>query len=343
VIKTSFLLVGCVAATATGLLAQSIVVPAARATTPGTGGLNTITRGATFPRTYMWGINASELTAIPVGAPIVGFSVRTNISVSNVAMWPPSTTTWTDYTIQVGPAIPVATFTGAFPSNFSSTPTTVRTGPMTLEANTFASPNVAGTPNPFCDFYFDFQRPHIYTGGDLGIYLTHPGSSQATHVFIDNIAVSAAAHGVAFSAAAHNAVSGGASAAFCIPRIYYGYGNTCPRPGGLGPVLVQTNDVLTGAAAGGPVTFAIGNGVPGAAHAYNIGLAPTSIPVLGCTVLTLPITSASGTLDANGRRRLNLVVPPGATGVVNLQAVTLDPMAANGFFTLTQGTTFTFN
>ena len=59
----------------TGLLAQSVIVPNSSATVAGTTGLNTLLRNAANPRTYQYGVNASQLSGIPIGSVITGISL----------------------------------------------------------------------------------------------------------------------------------------------------------------------------------------------------------------------------------------------------------------------------
>src|SRR6188508_3321189 len=110
----------CVASVAAApTLAQSVIVPAANATARGVSGLNTLTRGTANPRTYMLGIAAANLAAIPNGAVITGVSFRSSVTASNLASWPAADTNWADYEVTLGNAIPLASWTGNFPSNFA--------------------------------------------------------------------------------------------------------------------------------------------------------------------------------------------------------------------------------
>lgn len=323
---------------ASSLLSQSVTVPAVNETTRGTGGLNTITRGTGAPRTYMLGINASELAGIPVGSVIVGLSFRSNITVSNPATWPAADTTWPAYDVQLGVAAPIAGWTTNLPTNFSGTPTTVRTGPMLITTNTFANNTAlpAPQPNPWGDFFWDFQKPYTYTGGDLAIYMTHPGSNNTTALFIDNITGNPATFGTAYSATTQSATTG-TVAAFCIPRIHYGYGAGCPGTNGQTPVLVQTNDI----SGGGVVSFGIGNGLAGAPSILSFGAGRTNLPLgNGCTVLTLPVVTLPVTLDANGRSLTSFTVPAGISGVMNIQSFCLDAGGVGGI-TATNGVELT--
>ena len=77
------------------VLSQSVVIPNALTNTAGGGGTNTLLRDQGQPRTYMLGIPASELMAIPLGSIINGLSFRsTPIGAVNPVTWPPVDTTW---------------------------------------------------------------------------------------------------------------------------------------------------------------------------------------------------------------------------------------------------------
>src|SRR5437868_15045655 len=91
---------------ATRLAAQSVIAPASSASVRGPSGLNTLVRDSGQPRTYMLGINASELAAIPLGSQINGVSFRSYVGTGSPASWPTADVTWTNYDISVGPAIP---------------------------------------------------------------------------------------------------------------------------------------------------------------------------------------------------------------------------------------------
>jgi hypothetical protein len=318
--------------------AQSIVVPAANAASRGTGGLNTLTRDLNNSRTYMLGIGASHLAGLPVGAVITGVSFRGNVTTSNAASWPAVDTTWANYDIQVGGAIPIASWTGSFASNFIAPPQVVRSGPMLVTAGSFTSSTSlpAPTPNPWGEFYFDFQVPYVYAGGDLGLYFTHGGSSITGAFFLDNIASNVANDFVAFSQTVYQGTAG-VSAAACIPRLHFGYGSGCPGASGTAPVLVSAGDLL----GGGTARLAVGNAVPGQLGLFLLGSGRTQIPLFGnCNLLVLPLQTLPFTLSANGRFALAQTVAPGILGTLDIQALTVDPAAPNGLV-LTNGVGFT--
>lgn len=305
------------------LLAQSIVVPNALANTGTGGGLNTIVRDSVAPRTYMMGINATELAGIPVGEFIVGLSFRQWTGATTA--WPTTDCTWSDYEISIGNCIPTAGWSTTFASNFVGTPALARDGAMLLPAGTYTS---GATPNAWGEFYFDLQTPFQYLGGDLGILFAHPGSSLTTNTFLETTASSAGTHGVAMSATTFQAVTGTLNASFYVTRIHYGYGLGCPGTGGRTPVLVQNRNV-TG---GGAIRLAVGNAPANAGALFVLGFGHSAVPLPnGCTLLTQPGATNFALLDGNGRGAQIVNIPPTITGSFNAQVLVLDAGGPLGF------------
>ncbi|HEX5054440.1 MAG TPA: hypothetical protein VFZ65_21860 [Planctomycetota bacterium] len=313
-----------------GLFAQSVVVPNANATTLGTSQLNSIIRNAGNPRTYQYGINASELAGVPVGSVITGVSLRFMVFASNSAVWPPADITWTNYDIYAGPAIPTATWVADPALNFASPPQQVRSGPMTLDAGVFTNLGVAGTVNPWAEFYFDFQVPYLYLGGDLALLFSHPGSTDPTTAqYPEVVTVNAAAHGVARVQSIYPAGTATAATTFYVMRIHYGYGTGCPSSLGTAPVLVQ-NANLTGGA-GGNILLQVGNVPPISIVVYALGALPLSVPIgNGCTLLVTPDVLTFEISNLKGRALLTFPVPPAVVGSFFAQAAVLDPAVPGG-------------
>lgn len=313
------------------LLAQSVVVPNANANVGGGGGTNTLIRNANNPRTYQQGINASELTGIPVGSVITGVSLRFSISASNPASWPPADVSWTSYDIFMGPANPTASWVADPMLNFASAPQQVRTGPVTIDANSFVDTAVLPAPNPFADFYFDFQNPFLYLGGDLAILFSHPGSSDTANApFPETVASNAATHGVSRSQSIYPASSATATAAasFYVMRVHYGYGTGCGGATGT-PVLVQNANTTGGA--GGNIRLTIVNAPASSLCVYALGFTQLSVPISsGCTLLVSPDVLLAELADTKGRAVTNVVIPPAVTGAFFAQGGVLDPTAPGG-------------
>jgi hypothetical protein len=315
---------------ASSLVAQSVVVPNANATTNGTGQLNSIVRNAANPRTYQYGINASELAAVPIGSVITGVSLRFAHFATNPVSWPPADITWSTYDISVGPAAPTAGWVADPALNFTSPPVLVRSGPMTLDANVFANVPPTTTPNPWAEFYFDFQTPYLYLGGDLAMLFSHPGSNDAaTAMYPETVASNAAVHGVARVQSIYPAGTATAASTFYVMRVHYGYGAGCPGTGGQTPVLVQ-NGNLTGGT-GGTISLQVANTQPGNLVVFALGFTQLSVPIApGCDLLVSPDVLLVGFANANGRATQPITVPPAASGNFFAQGGVLDAGAAGG-------------
>ena len=314
------------------LVAQSVVVPNANATARGTSQLNTLIRNAANARTYMHGIRAAELSTVPIGSVLTGVSFRFQVFGSNSASWPTSAITWSDYQIFVGPAVPLASWSGNFMTNFASPPVQVRSGPMTLPPNTYTNTSPpAPAANAWGEFYFDFQKPYLYLGGDLALLWSHPGSNDPTTAqYLDCVASSAATYGVAYTQSVYPVGSAGGVTTFCIPRLHYGEGLPCAGSGGRTPLLVLAANVTAPA-----TTYVhVGNGPAGSPAAFLFGPVAIGSPLPGgCTLYTPPVVMVGATLSASGDRLLPLNVPFGVWGTVYIQSAVADAGAVAGFTT----------
>lgn len=321
-----------IAALTTAALAQSVVVPNANATALGTSQLNSIVRNAGNPRTYQYGINASELAGIPVGSSIVGVSLRFMVFSGNSASWPPADITWSTYDIAIGPAQPTASWVADPALNFAAPPTQVRTGPMVLDAGSFTNLGVAATPNPWSEFYFNFQTPYTYLGGDLALLFSHPGSNDAaTAQYPEVVNSNAAAHGVGRVQSIYPAGIATTSSTFYVMRIHYGYGTGCPGSAGT-PMLVQNGNTAGGV--GGTISLQVANAPAAGIAVFALGFTQVAVPLgNGCTLLTTPDVLLVQFANANGRATLNIPVPPAVTASFFAQAGVLDATAPGGLTT----------
>jgi hypothetical protein len=319
------------------LFSQSIVVPNANESVRGTAQLNSIIRNAGNPRTYQYGINATELTGIPVGSVITGVSLRFQVFSGNSASWPPASITWNNYDIWVGPAIPTATWGASFFANFVGSPQQVRSGPMTLDAGVFTNINpTAPTPNPWAEFYFDFQNPYQWLGGDLAFLFSHPGSlDPGIAQYPETVASNAGTHGAARVQSIYPAGTASAATTYYVVRVHYGYGNGCLGGSGTPPVLVQSGNTSGGL--GGTILFQIGNAPANAQVLFAIGFNQISVPLgNGCTLLNSLDFLFPMVTDANGRSVLPIFIPPSVAISALVQAGVGDPLAPGGL-TLTNG------
>jgi hypothetical protein len=225
-----------------------------------------------------------------------------------------------------------------FAANFLGAPVQVRSGPLLIEMGRFAN-NAAlpsPQPNPWADFFWDFQTTFPYPGGDLAVLMTHTGSSQASStLFIDYQTTLTSMKGL--TASAYQAVTGTSITSPSIMRVHFARGAGCPGSGGNVPNLVL-NGNTTG---GGNATFAIGNAPASTIAILALGAVPTSAPLPGgCTLYTVPLILLTSVLDPNGRAAITLNVPPGVVGSLEAQAFVVDAGAPAGF-TATHAVTLT--
>ncbi len=311
------------------LVAQSVVVPNANATTLGTGQLNTILRNSANPRTYQYGINASELTGVPVGSVITGVSLRFMVFASNSPTWPPTDITWTTYDISIGPATPTASWVPDPAANFASPPQVVRTGPMTLDAGALQNLGVPATPNPWSEFYFNFQTPYLYLGGDLAMLFSHPGStSTALAQYPETVISNAAVHGVGRSQSVYPAGVASVGTTYYVMRVHYGYGFGCPGSAGT-PMLVQNGNTTGGA--GGNISLQIANAPAASIGVFALGFTQVLVPIgNGCDLLVSPDILIPAFVNANGRATLNIPIAPASVGSFFAQGAVLDGGAPGG-------------
>lgn len=327
----------CAAALLGSLSAQSIVVPNANATARGTSQLNSIVRNAGNPRTYQWGANASELAGIPLGSVITGVSLRFMVFATNAASWPPADIQWNNYDIYAGPASPIASWVADPNANFASPPQLVRSGPMVLDAGSFTNTSpTAPTPNAWSEFYFDFQTPYLYLGGDLALLFSHPGSTDAaTAQYPETVVSSATTYGAGRTQSVYPAGTASTATTFYVMRIHYGYGMGCPGTNNLTPVLVQSGNTTGGL--GGTMNLQLANAPANGVGVLVFGLGSASIPTPnGCTLLTNPLSTTLVLTNGKGRAPYAFVVPPAVQAAFQVQAAMLDAGAIGGY-TLTNG------
>lgn len=313
-------------------ISQSVVVPNANATTRGTAQLNSIIRNAGNPRSYQYGVNAAELAGIPPGSVLTGVSLRFMVFASNTASWPPADIAWNTYDIYAGPAAPIAGWGGDPNLNFAAPPTQVRTGPMILDAGSFTNTSPAAPqPNEWSEFYFDFQVPYLYLGGDLAFLFSHPGSTDAaTALYPETVASSAATYGAARNQSVYPAGTASTGTTFYVMRLHYGYGFGCAGSNNLTPVLVQSGDTQGGL--GGTINLQIANAPANSAAAFVFGLGAASSPLPnGCTLLLNPISTLFTFTNSKGRVALPLGIPAAVQAAFNVQGGVLDAGAPGGF------------
>lgn len=148
--------------------AQTQVVPPAFETVdPGGGFLGPLANGQ---RTYMLLIHENQLTNM-VGMELTGITFRS--STATTTSWPASTADYANYDIYLGQAVaPANRSLASLSDNFVGTPTQVRSGPLSIAANSFP----AGGPSSFGPS-ITFTTPYPYSGGHLYLRVSHDGSN----------------------------------------------------------------------------------------------------------------------------------------------------------------------
>lgn len=315
--------------------AQSVVVPNANLATNGGWSINSLFRQTGNPRTVQQAIAASELTGIPVGAEIVGFSLRPDTPTRNPMAWPTTAATWQNYEITLAQAaVPIPQMTTTFAANMRN-PVLVRSGSYTIPIGHFVNNGPPG-PNPFGRLYFEFQKPYVYRGGDLVVLATHDGNNTGTAIYSDGVRPNTATYGFTCYAMSYQAATATfASTNFMVMRIHYGVGPAgIAGSGGVSPRLVLSNNLT-------PPTP-----VPGTAHIAVVSAPPNTggFLVVGPSVLPTPFGLPNGAnllvsppfqvvpivIGANGRFDLALGFPANLVGRFGVQAAIFDPGAPGG-------------
>ena len=165
--------------------AQFVVVPNAYTNVAASAsGLNTFIRDTGNPRTGQLLINSNQLSSMSVGDQITGISFR--LFTGSTVNFPASGATWSDYTINVGVGVAPLLGTTLLATNFTGTPTMVRTGALTVSAGAYSG--TGGPPRPW-GTEISFQTPYVYTGGHLAIEVRHTGSNIVNNAANDFLEV----------------------------------------------------------------------------------------------------------------------------------------------------------
>jgi hypothetical protein len=204
-----------VAVTAFGQI--QVVVPNAYANQPGP---NVFLGPFAGARTMQLIMNQNQLTGIGVGNPIYGMTWR--LPTSATAPYPATDLTFTQFDVYIGQAVAPADASGIFATNFVGTPTLVRSGPLTINANSF--PDGSTNPNNWGSL-INFA-PFTYTGGHLAIEIRHSGISPTRS--LDAVGTGVAGYGTDFRAFWGSGITAtsGSQANFTITQLH-----AVPEPG----------------------------------------------------------------------------------------------------------------
>ena len=150
-----------------------VVAPNIYENTEAPGSSNTLIRNVGNPRTMQLIFDESQLTGL-VNHEITSIAYR--LSNNLPGNYPLITTTWSEYYIELGVSVDPTASGSTFADNYIGTPTAVRTGALTVAPNSWT---VGTPPNPSpWGVEIVFDTPFLYTGGDLAMLVSHPGSDN---------------------------------------------------------------------------------------------------------------------------------------------------------------------
>ncbi len=166
------------------------VIPNAYAGTTGTGTF--LGPLANAQRTYQLLIHANQLTNL-VGTNLTGFSMR--IPASATANWPTADVTYSNYDIYLSGSVDPVNRSLTFANNVVGPQTQVRSGSLTIPANSYT---FGGSPNAFGPEIV-FNTPWQYNGGNVLVEIRHQGFT-GTSRSTDAILTSTPGYAADFSA-----------------------------------------------------------------------------------------------------------------------------------------------
>lgn len=150
-----------------------VVAPSGFAATAGGSGLSTLLSSGA--RTFQEIFGPDQFAGVPLGSTITQVAFRLESNVATVT----SELDFASYNVQLGTEafIPSESFGG----NITANTVTVRSGALSIAANTLVGGNVV---NPF-SFILSFTTPFVYTGGYLVLTVRHSGNGSLSP-FLDS-------------------------------------------------------------------------------------------------------------------------------------------------------------
>ncbi len=169
-----FLVMGSIAMVA--VASADVIVPNAFAGTEAPSTFS-LTSTSSLGRTYQYTISAAQLTGV-VGQNLTGMTFR--LGNGATAAWPPTNTSFTQWDIRVGAGVAPSAMSNTFASNFTGTPTLVRSGALSFNAGDFTFGATGTTPNAFGP-NIAFNTNYLYGGGDLAVEMRFSAQAGATN------------------------------------------------------------------------------------------------------------------------------------------------------------------
>ncbi len=226
----------CAPVTALGQPVTFLVAPNIYTNAEGPGSSNSLIRNLANPRTVQLIFDQNQLTGL-VNHNITSIFYRLSNVLPNG--YPIVQTTWAEYQIRLGPSVAPSVAGTTFATNFTVSPTTVRTGPLTVSPFSWT---VGTPPNPSpWGVEIVFNTPYLYTGGHLALLVTHPGSDNPDqgNSLLDASGSMSPGVGVDYTAIAANSfdASAGTSNVFVNVIRFRGVA-AVPEPGTISLVLL---------------------------------------------------------------------------------------------------------
>lgn len=187
---------------------------------------------ANAPRTYQLLIHESELSSL-VGLELNGLAWR--LPASATGPWPAADVTFTSFDLYLSESVTPANRSLTFANNVVGIQTQVRSGPLTVPANSFTS---GQSPNDF-GLFIPFSS-YLYTGGHLLLEMRHTGFT-GTSRSVDAASTTAPGYGTLYSAAWTGSYTGtsGSQGNFAITQFSAA---AIPEPGSM--ALLALGSVL---------------------------------------------------------------------------------------------------
>jgi hypothetical protein len=144
-------------------------------------------------RTLQMVISSSQIPVEP-GTLLTGITWRIASGAALLA-WPEVDANYSQFDIEIAPATTTpATMSVIYDQNIGAGATMVRSGPLTIPANSFTAGIAAPSVNAW-GHQVEFTTPYAYTGGDLVITIRHAGHNATTNRNLDSLATSNTAGG----------------------------------------------------------------------------------------------------------------------------------------------------
>ncbi len=130
-------------------------------------------------RTVQFVYGESILKDLPAGSTITSMAFRLNGGAAND--WPSADLSWNNYDVQLSTSnYPPGQLNDFFEENIGDNVVSVRSGPLTINRNSFTG---GSNPNTF-GAQIAFTTPFVYPGGPLLVTIRHDGNSSS-HALLD--------------------------------------------------------------------------------------------------------------------------------------------------------------